>query len=623
MKRIYIIIIISISCVVCIDSLNAQELRRLIGTVDIDPPKQYAIIRNSDTSAEALYQKGDSVDNRFKVIGFSSDSVILEDNDSADKTKLPVHSSNGEVEFAGTVELSSIEYWYNNKKTPYKNADRFNLVDIKDSKAIVEKSYKQEVPIPTSAPLPDDITIAASSESPTAPSSASNPATVTSKAPSTTPDKASQRDTKPIKPDYAPIATYNEPDRERVEVDLNPSLVNEGWQLKATTSINNLTETYWEIERPPYGTYDKIGLRRLVSDSNTDPKGVIFYLPGSYTSARLYANNDGEYLEKYDLRIYLASKGYIIYSLDYRTSYVPGSETELAFMANWGTVMYLTDIEIAIAYAKQASNVNKVFLAGHSSGAKYVYAYAAQEWEQDLSGMIIMDGSPWEMDGSPAANNTMDINEAYRAIAKGDTAKDRTVFAQWSSLVPSPTSYYDNYLPQFGTLFGEAIGIYKDPSMGPAYGPFGGFATVNDYLADQFQNVWGDKQYCNVENGFSTVEMQVAFATEAAISYWPLVEYSEEAYTGNWGGDTPSGVGSDYLYNLGRINIPIIVFASSEWTTAVGMEFAWKALGPTLIKNTDRTYILLDGFGHLDILVGEQSESLVFLPMYNWLEARG
>ena len=611
-----------LSCTLSINSLSAEEGRRLIGTVGIEPPKQYAIIRSPDTGAEVLYQEGDHVNNRFTVIGFSSDSVLLEDDDSADRTKLIVDSSNEEVEFAGAVELNSIEYWYT-KKEPYKDDDRFNLIGIKGSKAIVEKGYEQETSITASAPLTDDITIAASSENPTGTSDDSSPATVAPKLPSTASAEAGQRDAEPFKQDYAPITTDNEPDKEGVNTNLNASLVNNGgWQLKATTSINNLTETYWEVEKPPYGTYDRIGLRRLIANSSTDPKGVVFYLPPSYTSARLYANNDGEYLEKYDFRIYLANKGYTIYSLDYRTSYVPGSETELSFMANWNTVMYLTDIKDAIAYAKQVSDVNKVFLAGHSSGAKYVYTYAAQEWEQDLSGMIVMDGSPWEMDGVPAENNTMDINEIYSALAKGNTAADRAVFTQWANLIPSPTNYYDNCLPQFGSLFDEAIGIYEDPSMGPAYGPFEGFATVNDYLADQFQNVWGNKQYCNVENGYSTVEMQVAFATEAAIAYWPLVEYSEDAYTGNWGGDTPLGVGSDYLYNLGRINIPIVVFASSEWTTAVGMEFAWKALGPTLIKNTDKTYILLDGFGHLDILVGEQSQNLVFLPLYNWLEAR-
>jgi len=622
MKRIYIltIAVLILSCTLSINSLSAEEGRQLVGTVSIEPPKQYAIIRNSDTGDEVLYQEGDYVNNKLKVIGFSNDSVLLEDDNSADRTKLSADSPNGEVEFAGAVELNSIEYWYS-KKGSHKDEDRFNLIDIKGSKAIMEKGYEQEAPVATSsAPLANDITIAASSESPAWPSDDSSPAAVVPKAPSTTLAEAGQRDSEPLKLDYVPITTGNKPASGMVVA--NASLASEGWELKATTSINSLTETYWEIKRAPYGTYDKIGLRRLVADSNTDPKGVVFYLPPSYTSARLYANNNGTYLEKYDFRIYLANRGYIIYSLDYRTSYVPGSETELSFMANWGTGKYLTDIQDAIAYAKQVSNVRKVFLAGHSSGAKYVYVYAAQKWRQDLSGMIVMDGSPWEMGGVPAANNTMDINEVYRAIANGDTAADRAVFAQWSNLTPSPISYYDNYLPQFGSRFIEAIGIYEDPSKGPAYGPFAGFATVNAYLADQFQNVWGDKQYCNVENGYSTVEMQVAFATEAAISYWPLVEYSEEAYTGNWSGDTPSGVGSNYHDNLARVDIPIIVFASSEWTTALGMEFAWKALGPTLIKNTDRTYILLDGFGHLDILVGEQSQSLVFLPLYNWLEAR-
>jgi len=621
-NNIVTIIIVLFSCAVCTNSLFAKESKRIVGTQYIDPPQTYAIISNPYTGDKLLCKEGDYINNEFKLITINNNSILLKDTYSTATTNLSTNTAKGEVAFAGTVELGSIEYWYCAPKSYFEiQKNQFRLIDIKGSKAILEKNYNQKTSLLNNTLISNTMTgdvFALPSVNPWIEPSTTFTADNVSSA--SLFRKYSKDLTPPKDRDDNQAVRYNNSDIRTIVT--NSSLVSMGWELKGTTSINNLTETYWEAKRAPHGKYDKIGLRKLVANNNTAPNGVVFYLPPSYTSAGLYTNNDGQYLEKYDFRIYLANRGYVVYSIDYRTSYVPDSETNLSFMAGWGTETYLTDIRDAIAYAKEHSHVGRVFLAGHSSGAKYVYVYASQRWRQDISGMIVMDGSPWEMDGKPAANDTMRISTVYNALAGGDTAADRAVFEQWSYLIPSPIGYYDNYLPQFGSRFYEAIGTYKDPAMGPAYGPFAGFATVTDYLADQFQNVWGDKQYCNVENGYSTVEMQVAFATEAAVPYWPLVEYAEDCYTGNWNGDTPSGVGFNYIDKLAKIDIPIIVFASSEWTTALDMEFEWKALGPSLIENTDRTYILLEGFGHLDILLGEFSESLVFLPLYNWLEAR-
>ncbi|MFH1654727.1 MAG: alpha/beta hydrolase [Pseudomonadota bacterium] len=392
------------------------------------------------------------------------------------------------------------------------------------------------------------------------------------------------------------------------------------WDEISTQPIGDLTETVWNLARYPFGPYDKIGARRLVQNATTGTKAVVVYLPPSFTNAKLYPDASlTNYDENYDFRLYLANRGYEIFSLDYRTSFVPSGAQDLSSMATWGNDVFIDDIQSIIEFAKVKTGASKVFIAGHSSGGHYVYLYAAERWNDDLSGMIILDSAPWETDGAPTSLESISLNEIHAKLDAGNSEANRAYF-QDMGITADPVTYYNNIVLVFGDGFDEAVRLYYD--QGPTYGPYEGFNTVTDYLADQYQNAWGDAQLTNVENNYSTVGMLLAFNMTTDSSYWPLVDYAEETYIGNWDGDTPTGPGYHLRENLGKVDIPIIVFASQMWTDALGMNFEWKAMGPTLIKSTDREYHLLEGFGHLDVLIGEDAKEFVYQPLYDWLEAR-
>ena len=167
---------------------------------------------------------------------------------------------------------------------------------------------------------------------------------------------------------------------------------------------------------------------------------------------------------------------------------------------------------------------------------------------------------------------------------------------------------------------GKAMRSYFSPlPYGPQYGPFAGFPTVSDYIADQLQNIWGDAQLTNIKNGYAKVDVMMNMMSKVGVP-WPLVDYLEDAYLGNWKGNPPAAE-LKFVKNIGKVNTPILVFASEMWTTAVGYEYHWKREGYEMIKSTDRQYILLKGFGHMDILAGEKARDEVFVPLYNWLQA--
>ena len=386
------------------------------------------------------------------------------------------------------------------------------------------------------------------------------------------------------------------------------------WSLISTTDVGtSLQETLWTKNFAPSAKYMTIGLRRLCLKDCSANQGVVVYLPPSGTSARLYTTS-----ENYDFRIYLANRGYDVFSVDYRSSFIKEGETDLRSMAGFRTAVTLSDIQHALEYAKRLSGASKVFLTGHSTGARYVYFYACARWEEDLAGMIPMDGSPWEANGSPEPEYKMNIKEGYTALAAGDTATNRELFEGWG-LKPGEL-YYDIMLTNFAPEFGKAVDIYY--TEGPtAESPVPGYDTVSDYIADQFYTVWGDKQLTNVLNGYSTVEVLLDFFAEAGVDHWPLVDYLEDAYLGNWVGNPPVGE-LQFTKNISSVNIPILVFASTEFTDVMGYQYRWKKEGYEMIKSSDRQYVLLDGFGHLDILVGEYAKDRVFEVLYNWLQAR-
>lgn len=171
------------------------------------------------------------------------------------------------------------------------------------------------------------------------------------------------------------------------------------WNLISTTDVGTtLQETLWTQRFAPSAKYMTVGLRRLCLKDGSANQGVVVYLPPSGTSARLYKIKEN-YEENHDFRIYLANRGYDVFSVDYRSSFIEKGETDLISMAGFRTAVTLIDIQHAIEYAKELSGASKVFLTGHSTGARYVYFYACARWEKDLAGMIPMDGSPWEMIG--------------------------------------------------------------------------------------------------------------------------------------------------------------------------------------------------------------------------------
>jgi hypothetical protein len=184
--------------------------------------------------------------------------------------------------------------------------------------------------------------------------------------------------------------------------------------------IPELMYSVYELERPPYKeVYDKIRLHRLVN-SSIGPKATVFILPGTYSSAEQIVSDkflvnavesaiehksdfpelsqktleDINTIPFRSITYFLALNGYDVFSMDYRTHFVPKnlSSSSTKFMADWGWDFFMEEAKVAIKKAKEISLRDKIFLAGESFGGMLAMNYATMNWREDLMGLILLDG---------------------------------------------------------------------------------------------------------------------------------------------------------------------------------------------------------------------------------------
>ncbi len=194
----------------------------------------------------------------------------------------------------------------------------------------------------------------------------------------------------------------------------------DGWTLvydaRALKAYPDVKEYVWQKKAilPPNGEYDIIGLHRLIKQGVT-AKGVVFMLPGAYGSGERMMSNpatDAAAKTEDGQCIYWANKGFDVYSIDYRSHFIPGdsNKTQLSFAANWGIDQFINDIKESVEKAKQLSGSAKVFLAGGSWGGIVAQLYAAKYWQQDLRGLILLDPGPMKSTLEKNQNITNSFN---------------------------------------------------------------------------------------------------------------------------------------------------------------------------------------------------------------------
>lgn len=350
------------------------------------------------------------------------------------------------------------------------------------------------------------------------------------------------------------------------------------WQettaVAPVASNPDLCEARWETPRPPAGPADRIGLRRIAPCSAAPTEAHLLYLPGTHMNGTLAILD-----EQHEFRLYLARRGVAIWSLDYRTHFVSPASTDLDFMTAWTGDVFLGDVRAALDFVRRSAAGTPVFVAGFSRGASFACALAGAPGGKEasaLAGLVILDGvAPGVL---PARADT-----ASRPVAL-DVGSQRLPFAERQALLDT------------------VIHKPQTPSTDPA------FPTAAHQLAHILytsRTFGGRGGLSDAMHGRASIEL-VARLLASYDRYWPGAATPEAVVsTGGGAAVDPAAVP------------PLPVFAVASTNMGAGFTRAVEASARRF--DDDPTVIVLEGSGHLDILVGIDVLRDVLVPLDAWI----
>ena len=122
-------------------------------------------------------------------------------------------------------------------------------------------------------------------------------------------------------------------------------------------AVANISEARWVSERPPQGRYDTIQLHRYLGEGS--PTAALLYLPGTNMNGQIAVRE-----ENHNLWLFLAHRGGVGYTLDYRTHSVPATTiADAGFMKAWTMGAFVDDARAAVELILENENGLALFVA--------------------------------------------------------------------------------------------------------------------------------------------------------------------------------------------------------------------------------------------------------------------
>lgn len=386
-----------------------------------------------------------------------------------------------------------------------------------------------------------------------------------------------------------------------------------GWTIvtdaRAMKAYPDLKEYVWQknATMPPNGQYDIIGLHRLVKTGVT-PKGVIFICPGTYCNGaeQIISNpstNNFTMTEEYSEPMYWANRGYDVYAIDYRTHFVPTTvkPNETAFMANWGYDQWISDTKEAVDKTKEVSGASKIFIAGESFGGSVAMFYASKYWQQDLSGIILLDG------GSPIKATTTNSYNLTAQLNQMQTSRNYSLETPNIGLGSSPSGTLFLYQYALQNPGGPAVWITGTP-LPPTINPLTNKTWAN--ITEWLSVIASPNSTSNVAGGIGNLTTYIHWIATMD-RYWPLRLSYELAAISDWTNCPYTSY--DYDDHYKEINIPLLSFQSELF----GKTYWGNVTNG--VATTDFTSILLLGYGHIDVYSGTYCAIDVSQPTLEWM----
>jgi pimeloyl-ACP methyl ester carboxylesterase len=378
------------------------------------------------------------------------------------------------------------------------------------------------------------------------------------------------------------------------------------------------------------GEFDKIGIHRVIKENE---KGIPIAAPKAVMMLHGDASSfEGSFLAStfsdkvpldHSIGIFLADKNIDVWGIDRRNVFIPDTTTEFSFMKNWNTEMHLDDIELAVTLARivrklSGSGSDKIFIMGHSRGAEFAYAYAnneaqRSESQQNLKGIIpvemVYKFDPRETDLIQASCDRYQVfkNLYDSGIYYSDEANSLKYISYLASTDPEGPSPITGFTNKQAALF-----VFS--ATYATFAPSEPYVPYYHYLAGTFD-----------ENGIPTGLRSANFDFILDISLSPATPNFQSL------GEIIDGeallcdeIDMPYDDHLSEIKVPIFYVGTAGGFGAYG-EYTMTLSGSTdkssLIVHSNPPEVIAQEYGHADVLWADSAESLVWNPIYNWVNS--
>jgi hypothetical protein len=369
------------------------------------------------------------------------------------------------------------------------------------------------------------------------------------------------------------------------------------------------------------GPYDEIGLHRVVREARPGrpirTRKAVFLQHGdavAFEGVFLFGSRSPNVPDDHSIAYYLASNDVDVWGIDQNWTLVPQAETDFSFMADWGMQNQIENLDLAMSVARFVrlmtnSGPGKMHLLGYSSGSWTGYAYLnmetqKKEHDRNVLGYIPLEAA-YKGDDPTAQATICYFSQIYQGMHDGGQYQDMVLFSTIGYLAMTDPDGDSPLAPGYSNrlvalLYGSATHLFAP------------FTPWYHYLAGAFDPATG------MPTGFQFVTEQAWLDFLMTSASWePTLFYAD--YLGISCG-TPDSPFDDYL---GQVSVPI-------FNVGVG-----GALGPlseytlSLIGSTDVTSLIVSfyppeyaaaDFGHIDALIADNAEGLVWQPILAWIE---
>ena len=338
--------------------------------------------------------------------------------------------------------------------------------------------------------------------------------------------------------------------------------------ILSTLSLTSIAqiENKNQVEKTTYTitTEDDVEINLIRYDGTKTP---VLMIPGMFENHLIFDFDNETSLAKY-----LANEGYDTWVLNLRShdgDGDPRTESEnISKFWDFDQDYLRKDMVAAVDFIKNETGFEKIFLLGHSMGGYLAYAYAELINQSDIAGIvgIAPTGVAYEMDF------TMKL---LRSIYCRKTIQGEIV----PRLFAKKLDLNNNFIMKLGV---KTESFYKFETSFEKQRKF-----INTIDAEPIGVV---------------IDMLYGFDEDYKDGHW-------------WDPQT----GYDYTDNLKNITVPIVLIGGKQDVSDKVEDIAETF---NHIGSEDKEIHILDGYGHVDLLLGKNAEQGVYPLVGSWLNLR-